>query len=140
MPILIDTSAIVAAMNEQETHHARVAEELVRLAPDGLLIPSTILAETMSFARARYGLQVQRRLWDGIGRAGIEIVPVDAELIARAREIDVVYEDAGFGFADCALLATCERLRIARLFTLNRRLALYRPGFAEGIEILPQGP
>ena len=137
MPILIDTSAMVAAMNEQETHHARVAQALVRLAPHGLLIPSTILAETMSFARARYGLLVQRRLWDGISKAGIEIVPVDAELIARAREIDVAYEDAEFGFADCTLLATCERLRIARLFTLDRRLALYRPGFAEGIEILP---
>ena len=66
MPTLIDTSALVAAMSVSETHHVRTAEALKRLAPDGLLIPATILGETMSFARARFGLDAQRRLWDGL--------------------------------------------------------------------------
>ena len=137
LPVLIDTSALVAAMNERETHHESVAEAFARLEPEGLLIPVTILAETMSFARARFGLRVQRRLWDGLGEAGIGIVPATAETIGRARDIDAVYEDSGFGFADCTLLATCEELRIVRVLTLDRRLALYRPTFATALELLP---
>lgn len=137
MPTLIDTSALVAAMNVSESHHVRTAEALKRLAPGGLMVPATILAETMSFARARFGLDVQRRLWDGLAVAGIEIVPADAALIARAREIDAAYADAGFGFADCTLLATCEVTRIARVLTLDQRLAAYRPSFSAGLEILP---
>lgn len=137
MPVLIDTSALVAAMNQRETHHARTAEALGRLAPEGLLVPATILAETMSFARARFGLEVQRRLWDGLEDAGIGIVPATAELIDRAREIDAAYADVGLGFADCTLLATCEELRIARVLTLDRRLAVYRPSFAASLELLP---
>jgi len=137
VPTLIDTSALVAAMSVSETHHVRTAEALKRLAPDGLLIPVNILAETMSFARARFGLDVQRVLWDGLAVAGIEIVPADAALIARARVIDVAYADAGFGFADCMLLATCEVRRIARVLTLDQRLAAYRPSFSAGLDILP---
>jgi uncharacterized protein len=137
VPILLDTSALVAAMNIRETHHTAAAEALARLAPEGLLIPATILAETMSFARARFGLAVQRTLWDGLRTSGIEIVATDAQIIAHAREIDQSYSDVGFGFADCTLLATCESLRVARVLTLDRRLAAYRPGFAAALELLP---
>jgi predicted nucleic acid-binding protein len=137
VPILLDTSALVAAMNTRETHHVAAAEALARLAPEGLLIPATILAETMSFARARFGLAVQRTLWDGLRTSGIEIVATDAQIIAQAREIDQSYSDVGFGFADCTLLATCESLRVARVLSLDSRLAAYRPGFAAALELLP---
>lgn len=97
----------------------------------------SILAETMSFVRARYGLRHQRRLWDALETSGIEILPADHDLVVAARAIDATYADAGFGFADCMLLATCEREQASRILSFDRRLAAYRPGFAPALEVLP---
>lgn len=124
-------------MDTREKHHAAAAAALESAASDSILMPSTILAETMSFVRARFGLEQQRRVWDSLSASGIEIIAVGAELIEAAREIDRSYADVGFGFADCTLLATCEQERVARVLSLDRRLAVYRPSFASGLELLP---
>jgi predicted nucleic acid-binding protein len=137
MPIVLDTAVIVAAMDTHEKHHAAAAAALEGAASDSISMPSTILAETMSFVRARFGLEQQRRVWDSLSASGIEIIAVGAELIEAAREIDRLYADVGFGFSDCTLLATCEQERVARVLSHDRRLAVYRPSFASGIELLP---
>ena len=137
LPIILDTAVIVAAMDKREKHHASAAAAMAGASPDRILMPSTIMAETMSFVRARYGLQYQRRVWDSLHASGIDIVAVGAELIAVAREIDQAYADVGFGFADCTLLATCEQEQVAKVLSLDRRLATYRPSFAAGLQLLP---
>lgn len=91
----------------------------------------------MSFIRARFGLDQQRRFWDGFANSGIVVVPVDSELIALARDIDARYGDAGFGFADCTLLAACEQVGSATVLSLDQRLRSYRPTFANSLELLP---
>lgn len=137
MPTLIDTSVLYASTTSSETRHGEAAAAVRAASNDRLLLPVTILAETMSLVGSRRGLHHQRRLLDGVLASGIEIVPADADLVARAREIDREYEDAGFGFADCMLLATCERERIARVLSFDRRLAVFRPSFAPSLELLP---
>jgi predicted nucleic acid-binding protein len=91
----------------------------------------------MSFIRARFGIDQQRRFWGGFANSGIDVVPVDAELIAMAREIDAHYSDAGFGFADCTLLAACEQLGSATILSLDQRLRIYRPTSGSALELLP---
>lgn len=100
-------------------------------------VPVSILAEAMSLLGARAGVEQQRRFWDGFTASGIEIISVDADLLEAARDIDRRYEDAGFGFADCTLLAACERLRCSSVLSFDRRLAAYRPSFASALELLP---
>ena len=137
MPILIDTSVLIASAMPRETHHSAAAQAIREARPDELAIPVTVLTETLSLVRARYGLEYQRRLWDGVRASGIGVLPVDAALLERARAIDERYADAGFGFVDCTLLAACEEQRIARVLSFDRRLATYRPSFAPGLELLP---
>ena len=72
-----------------------------------------------------------------MSHARIEVAAADEALLGRAREIDVAYADAGFGFADCTLLASCEALRCARVLSFDRRLVMYRPSFATTLEVLP---
>lgn len=137
MPILIDTNVLFASATPSDTLHARAAAAMRLLAEETILLPANILAETLGLARARHGIHHQRVLWDAVLASGIDIVPVDAELIAAAREIDRAYADTGFGFADCLLLATCERERVARVLTFDRRLAAFKPSFAPALELLP---
>lgn len=91
----------------------------------------------MSFIGERFGLLQQRRFWDGFANSGIEVAPVDAELISIARDIDRRYSDVGLGFADCTLLAACERTSSATVLSLDQRLRSYRPTFADALELLP---
>jgi predicted nucleic acid-binding protein len=137
LPTLVDSSVFIAAARPRETHHHAAAQALAAHSPGGLATPVTILAETMSFIRARFGIEQQRIFWDGFANSGIEVVPVDAELIALARDIDTRYRDVALGFADCTLLAACERVGSATVLSLDQRLRSYRPTFAASLELLP---
>lgn len=135
--MLIDTSVLIATMNADEARHAECVAALAASATERALLPTTILAEAMSLARQRYGLTAQRRLWAGLLSSAIETVAVDSAALARARSIDEQYADVGFGFADATLLACVEELRVARVLSLDRRLACYRPTFAETLQVIP---
>lgn len=135
--MLIDTSVLIAAARPRERLHTSAAAALRSAEGESLAVPVSILAETMSLLRARSGVDQQRRFWDGYMASGIELIAVDVELLDAARDIDRRYEDVGFGFADCTLLAACERLRCARLLSFDRRLAVYRPSFAPALQLLP---
>ncbi len=137
MRSLVDSSVLIAAARPRESLHATAADALQSHAAGGIGVPATILGETMSFLGARVGINAQRSFWDAFMRSGIEIVQADAELLEIAREIDRRYADAGFGFADCTLLAACERERCACILSFDSRLASYRPTFAAAIELLP---
>ncbi|MBU4556882.1 MAG: PIN domain-containing protein [Actinobacteria bacterium] len=137
MRALVDSSVLIAAARPRESLHATAADALQSHAAGGIGVPATVLGETMSFLGARVGVDAQRSFWDAFLRSGIEIIQADIELLEIAREIDRRYSDAKFGFADCALLAACERVRCARILSFDCRLASYRPTFAPAIELLP---
>lgn len=128
---------LIAAVRTRDASHVKAAEALESCAGERLAVPVTILAETMGFLARRDGLHHQRRFWDGFMESGIRLLPVDASLVAAARDIDRLYADAGFGFADCVLLASCESHRCQRVLSLDVRLAAYRPSFATGLELIP---
>lgn len=137
MLTLVDSSVMIAAARPAEALHDRAIGALEAHASGGLATPITILAETMSFIGARLGVELQRRFWDGFMHSGIEIVPVDAELLTPARDIDKRYADCGFGFADCTLLAACERAGTSRVLSFDSRLAVFRPASGGVFEVLP---
>lgn len=137
MLTLIDSSVLIASSNPREARHGVAVAALEQAAAGALAVPAAILAETMAFVMARYGVFHQRVLWDAIAASGIEVLAADEELIECAREVDRRYEDAGFGFTDCVLLASCERVRSARVLSFDRRLAAYKPSFAGSLELLP---
>lgn len=132
---LVDSSLLIAVANPSDTHHAAAAAAL--LSENGPAVPETILAETMSFVRARLGAARQYTFWGAFMRSGIEVVSAHEDLLQLAFDIDDRYVDAGFGFADGVLLATCEHLKCARVLTFDSRLAMYRPTFAGHLELLP---
>jgi predicted nucleic acid-binding protein len=137
LPILTDSSFLIAAARPREQYHARAVTALGDLEGADLAMPVTLLAESLGFVLSRWGVGVQRQVWDMFRASGIEVVPVGPETIERARAIDERYADAGFGFAGCTLLACCEELRTARILSFDRRLAAYKPSFAPSLEVMP---
>lgn len=136
--VVVDTSALVAALRPQDRNHHEAVRTLRSLQGERLLLPWSVLDETMMLIMQRAGLDLQRRFWDALIAGGYELVPLDAEVLRGAREIDETYRDAGLGFFDSMILATCERIRCARVLTFDRRhFPLYRPSFAAGLELLP---
>lgn len=135
--LLIDSGVLIgAAMPHDERH--RDAESLLKAhARWHMGVPISVLSESMGFILRRAGGHRQRVFWDAFMRSGIELVPVDEDLIRHAREIDHAYADAGLCFADCTLLAACESLRCDTVLSFDRRLALYKPSFAKALTVLP---
>jgi predicted nucleic acid-binding protein len=137
LPILLDTSFLIAAARPREDNHPPAIRAFRDWSGTGFATPVTLLAESMGLVGSRWGVAQQRLFWDRFRASGIEVLYADAALLDRAREIEEHYAHAGFGFADCTLLAACEEHRIARILSFDRRLAIYRPTFAPGLEVLP---
>ncbi len=137
MLILTDTSFLIAAARPKESNHVRARVALAAHSRIQLAVPVAILAETMGLLKSHWGLHVQRHFWESLEASGIAILSTDTDLISAAHAIDSAYADADFGFADCVLLATCERERTARIMSFDRRLAAYKPSFAGSLELIP---
>lgn len=105
--------------------------------PGGLVLPITVLTETLAFHRRRWGVDIERAAWERIAASSVTLLAIDGRILRRARAIDDEYADVGFGFVDATILACCEEARIATVLSLDRRLACYRPSFASALEVLP---
>ncbi len=132
---LVDSSVLIAVANRRDANHDAAVAAL--RGADEPATPITILAETMSFIRARLGVEKQRSFWSAFSLSGIEVLGVDVDLIELAREIDGRYADASFGFADAVLLASCERHRCDRVLSFDRRLGLYRLSSGRHLSVAP---
>ena len=65
----------------------------------------------------------------------IDLRPVD---IRRMRQLLKKYADLPMDLADAALLVACERKKINRVFTIDKRdFLIYRPVHTAQFEILP---
>ena len=61
----------------------------------------------------------------------------DADL-RRMRQLIKKYADLPMDLADAALVAACERTKIHRIFTVDRRdFLIYRPAHASQFEVIP---
>ena len=100
--MVIDTSALVAIL-QREADRRRFIEAIE--AADVRLMSAATLVEISIVIEARYGAEGLRDLDHFIGRAGIELVPVDAEHSSAARvglgRFGKGRHRAGLNFGDC---------------------------------------
>lgn len=137
MAALIDTSAVLAAVDRADPAHERVVAALA-VERSAILLPVVVLPEVAFLLEKRHGAA---RAASVVGRivngpwpvTGLE--PVDVQ---RSAELMVRYADARLGFVDAAIAALAERLASVRVYTLDRRdFTIIRPRHAPAFEILP---
>lgn len=137
--ILIDTGALYALMDKNDINHSSAKRFYETLAGrDTLSISVPILTEAYLLIDARLGTYFANRLWQSAIEGVFEILELNKNDIRRAFEIERKYQKAGFGFVDSTCFSLCERYRIRKVFTYDRKhFGLYRPTFSRSLDILP---
>jgi len=133
--ILVDAGPLVALIHADDQHHRpcrKVAKSLTE--PLGTVWPA--LTEAMYLLG--FSWKAQDALWEMLEVGFVELVPVESQDSARMRELMRKYRDLPMDLADAALVAVAERLKLARIFTVDRRdFELYRPARIGRFTIVP---
>lgn len=99
--VFVDTSFVVALVNEKDQHHSR-ASELADLF-DGypLITTDAILLEIGNALAKKFKEQAAEVIDDFLTSEDIEIVRLDESLFQRAFEIYRTHKDKTWGMIDC---------------------------------------
>ena len=118
--ILLDTSGLLAALDESQRHHFECAKVLQE-APPPLLLSPFVLAELDYLLMRHLGRRAQGALLEVIARGAYRLEGFDAADVARAKEVIEKYEDLDVGLADASLVVLAERHTISEVLTLDQR-------------------
>ena len=125
MITVLDANFIIAAMDANDTHHARVADFL-KSSTDDLRIPRLSLAEALvAQVRAERGAEAQT----AIQALGIQEL---ADNLFSALDLATLRASTGLKMPDCVVLASA-RASQARLATTDAKLA--KAATDSGIEL-----
>ena len=122
--LLVDTSAVYALIDRDDTYHRKAVSLLRSLPPRGLtpLLTNFIVAESHALLLSRLGAEIARdwllrQIWP-VER----ITPEDEE---KAREIIRRYSDKSFSYTDATSFAVMERLGIKEAFAFDPHFRQY---------------
>lgn len=122
--ILIDTGPIVAFFDKDDRYHA-LCIEILKDITEPLVTTWPVLTEC--FYLLNFSWEVQDNLWLFIQRGGIEIHPLEKELLIQCREFIKQYRDLPMDFADATLVALADALQVPKIFTLDHKdFSIYR--------------
>ena len=135
--ILVDTSALLSAMDTDDPDQRRTAAALRSSRGPRLLSPF-VLAELDYLLARRVGPSAARRLLDEVIRGAYRLEPFDADDIRRAAAIIDRYRDLDLDLADASIVVLAERHGIDSVVTLDERhfRAVLGPG-GRPFRILP---
>jgi hypothetical protein len=134
-PVFIDTSYILALLNKADDHH-QVAVAASRVVQPPFITTEAVLIEIgNALCRARWrdiGLSTIRDLRSD---PNIEVVPVDADLFARALDLYGLRMDKEWGLTDCVSFVLMQQVAVPQALTPDRHFA--QAGFVDLLAGLP---
>jgi predicted nucleic acid-binding protein len=133
--VACDTGPILALIDRRDQFHESCAEVLTRI-PFPLFTVWPVIVEA-HYLLQRYGGPADLVLhWIQAGH--VRILDLRGPEIRRLRHLLRKYGDLPMDLADAALVAACEKARIRRVFTTDRRdFLIYRPAHIEHFELIP---
>jgi hypothetical protein len=135
MPLLVDTGVLYALADRRDAWHTRVRNYL-RLHPDTLLAPVTILPEVAYLLRERIGAQAEQAFAQSVATGEIAVENLGRRDFARAGELMSGYD--WLGFVDASIVAVAERLKMSSVATTDRRhFGVVRPAHIQRFTLLP---
>jgi uncharacterized protein len=131
---LCDTGPLVACFDADDSAHEEC--RAVFGAFEGRLVTTwAVLAEVFHLLPDR---SHRTPLWQFILGAGIEIAEVTPADLPRMRSLMDQYADLPMDLADASLVVLSERLKVRRVFSLDRRdFLVYRPRHVRAFEVFP---
>jgi uncharacterized protein len=122
--VLVDTSAVYALIDRDDTYHRRAANILRSLPQRGLtpLLTNFIVAECHALFLSRLGADLAR---DWLFKQIWPIERVNPQDEERARQIIGRYTDKNFSYTDATSFAVMERLRFGEAFAFDPHFQQY---------------
>ncbi|MEW6583651.1 MAG: PIN domain-containing protein [Actinomycetota bacterium] len=136
--LVVDAGPIVAAAATRDRNHARCVA-LLSGAQRPLVVPALVVTEIAYFLADRIGTVAELAFVDSLRRGEMIIEPVEPADWARIAELVERYADVALGIVDASVVATCERLGVETLATLDRRhFSAVRPRHCDALTLLPE--
>lgn len=136
--IIVDAGVFVAAAFPNDRHH-QVCRDFLRDPGDELGVSDVVVAEISHlFRRAPTRPRPEVGFLRLLAEGRIQPLAPTAADFGRMAELVEQYDNLGLGAADASVVAIAERLRVARLATVDRRdFTVIRPRHVEAFELLP---
>jgi predicted nucleic acid-binding protein len=135
--IVLDTSGLLAALDDAQRHHER-ARQVLAADPGPFLLSPFVLAELDYLLLERVGGQAERALLDEVAAGAYELVPFGADEVAEAADLVGRYAELRIGLADASVAVIAAAARTTRLLTLDERhFRPMRPLWGEAFTLLP---
>lgn len=135
--ILVDTGAFYALADRNDVNHLSAVACLGRL-DEPLATHGLVLAEAWYLLESRLGRAAARRLTEQVTKKRVELLAVEPSDLAAALAIEERYSDLALGLTDAVSLALCNRERVKRVFTFDRKdFGSFRPAHAAALRLLP---
>lgn len=118
--VFVDTSFVVALVNEKDQHHER-ASDLADLF-DGcpLVTTDAILLEIGNALAKRFKQQAVEVIEDFLTSDEVEIVQLDASLFQRAFDLYRTHQDKAWGMIDCVSFVVMRERGIVDALTYDK--------------------
>jgi uncharacterized protein len=118
--IVLDTSALFAALDRAEPMHERCAAVLS--VEEGVLILSPFVLAELDYLLVReLGIDFELEVLNEVAAGTYELVTFDANEIAAAHELIARYRDLRIGLADASIVVLAGRYGTDRVLTLDER-------------------
>ena len=124
-PVILDSSALVALMSEDDADHDKAARIAAALQRDGrfLLIPPAVLAETLNILGKRFGRAfAHARGAQIIADPALHIPELTGDVIAPALALWKT-QGGGVSYTDCLVMATADYLQTKEVFGFDAAFA-----------------
>jgi uncharacterized protein len=135
--LICDTGPLYAAMDVADQDHD-ACSRLLESTNEPVLVPSPVVVELDWLAGHRLGTDAFLRFLADAEDGRLEFVDLQAQDLARVRELLDRYRDLSLGFVDAAVLAIVERLGEPKLATLDHRhFTIVRPRHVPALQLVP---
>lgn len=135
--LVVDAGPLVAAAATADRNHARCVALLLQ-APPPLIVPALVVTEVAYFLADRIGHAAEQAFARSLRDGELLAEPVEPSDWARIAELLDRYADLPLGIVDASVVATCERLGVGALATLDRRhFSVVRPRHCHALILLP---
>lgn len=137
MPVIVDSSGMIALMDVRSAAHQAVRAFVVNTS-DVLLLPVTVLPEIDYLLTKYAGSGPVLAMLRSVVAGEFQLESVTRADLARSIELMERYADSPIGLVDASIAAIAERLRITRVLTLDRRhFGMLRPRHCAAFELVP---
>ncbi len=118
--IVADSGAVYALYDADDAHHSAVRGAIATIR-ESLHIPMACLGEIDYLLRERLGVAAELDFLAEIRRGRFILEPLPLTDITRCASLIQQYAALELGLADAAVVATAERLKTKRVFTVDQR-------------------